>query len=249
MTFRHIVFGFGSLILLCGGCGSGSSEPPSRTSPMEVTKAPSVSTTTRIMPIGDSITQANHEHDSYRRPLWHELDRSGYQVDFVGSENSQHGGSPPHRDFDMDHEGHWGWRTDEILDRIDDWARTYEPQVVLIHLGSNDVFQNQSTTSTIEEIEQVIDRLRSANPKVKIALAQIIPVNHPASLNTIVHLNEMIEMLGATKNHEDSPIVVVDQFTGFDSKRDTYDGVHPNVSGEEKMAQRWFSALELLLNQ
>lgn len=214
---------------------------------MPGTEAPSVSTTTRIMPIGDSITQANHEHDSYRRPLWHELDRSGYQVDFVGSENSNFGGSPPHRDFDMDHEGHWGWRTDEILERIDDWARTYEPHVVLIHLGSNDVFQNQSTASTIEELEQLIDRLRVVNPKVKIAIAQIIPVDHSAKLNAIRSLNEMIEALGAIKNLEDSPVTIVDQFTGFDFEQDTYDGVHPNASGEEKMARRWFSALDELL--
>jgi lysophospholipase L1-like esterase len=201
------------------------------------------------MPIGDSITQANNEHDSYRRPLWHELDRSGYQVDFVGSENLHHEGAPPHPDFDMDHEGHWGWRTDEILERIDEWARVYEPHVVLIHLGSNDVFQNQSTESTIDELRQLIDRLRLANPKVKIALAQIIPVNHPRKLNAIRDLNDRIETLGTTKSRKGSPVAIVDLFTGFDVQRDTYDGVHPNVSGEEKMARVWLSALEQLLNQ
>jgi lysophospholipase L1-like esterase len=199
------------------------------------------------MPIGDSITQANNEHDSYRRILWHGLERSGYQVDFVGSLNSNHGGLPPHQDFDLDHEGHWGFRTDEILEQIDDWAGTYEPQVVLIHLGSNDVFQNQSTTGTIEELGRLIDRLRAANTKVKIALAQIIPVDHAAKLNAIRDLNERIEVLGATKNLEDSPVLVVDQFTGFDAQSDTYDGVHPNASGEEKMARRWLSALDELL--
>ena len=27
----------------------------------------------RILPLGDSITQANRSHNSYRRPLWHML--------------------------------------------------------------------------------------------------------------------------------------------------------------------------------
>jgi hypothetical protein len=39
---------------------------------------------TRIMPIGDSITQADSNHNSYRRPLWIHLRQAGYNVDFVG---------------------------------------------------------------------------------------------------------------------------------------------------------------------
>jgi len=61
--------------------------------------------------------------------------------------------------FDQDHEGHWGWRTDEILNgrlaagSLTEWLDYYTPDVVLIHLGTNDVYQNQSTTSTVEEVK------------------------------------------------------------------------------------------------
>ena len=39
----------------------------------------------------------------------------------------------------------------------------------------------------------------------------------------------------------------VDLWTGFDPQTDTYDGVHPNESGEKKMAAGWFEALKTIL--
>lgn len=39
-------------------------------------------------------------------------------------------------------------------------------------------------------------------------------------------------------------VMVVDQWTGYDRNLDNYDGLHPNASGEQKMADKWFAALE-----
>ena len=35
-----------------------------------------------------------------------------------------------------------------------------------------------------------------------------------------------------------SPITVVDQWSGFNDATDTIDGVHPNASGNQKMAAK-----------
>lgn len=200
----------------------------------------------KIMPLGDSITSMYTDHDSYRRPLWHLLQGGGFTVDFVGSQNLNKNGPPPHPDFDMDHEGHSGWRTDEILVSLGGWARTYEPDIVLIHLGSNDVFQYQSNAGTITELGRVIDTLRSVNPVVKILLAQIIPSIYEA--NAIADLNQRIPNLVATKTTPQSPVIVVDQWTGFSVNQDMYDGVHPNDAGDQKMANKWYAALTGLLS-
>jgi lysophospholipase L1-like esterase len=198
------------------------------------------------MPLGDSITQADNEHDSYRRLLWQNLRSSGFNIDFVGSERSHHGGNAPNDDFDWDHEGHWGWRADEILERIGEWATRYPADIVLIHLGTNDVLERQNVDETIEELGRIIDELRSVNPRVAVLLAQIIPIAD--SRNTVVRtLNERIDQLGKGKNRDDAPVIVVDQYTDFDPATDTYDGLHPGFSGEKKMAERWFGALEELL--
>ncbi|MCB0195217.1 MAG: hypothetical protein KDJ65_24930, partial [Anaerolineae bacterium] len=45
-----------------------------------------------------------------------------------------------------------------------------------------------------------------------------------------------------------SPVIVVDQYSGFDVNADTHDGTHPNISGEQKMAQKWLDALTSILD-
>jgi acyl-CoA thioesterase-1 len=199
------------------------------------------------MPLGNSITQADSEHDSYRRFLWQALTSSGYAVDFVGSQRSHHRGAAPHDDFDWDHEGHWGWRADEILERIGTWASSYNPDIVLIHLGTNDVLQRQDAEETTEELGRIIDGLRRVNPHVTVILAEIIPLANSRRDALIRGLNDRIERLGREKDRQDSPVVVVDQYTEFDPLTETYDGIHPNASGERKMAERWFDVLNEML--
>jgi acyl-CoA thioesterase I len=78
--------------------------------------------TVKIMPLGDSITESNTGQFSYRYYLWHLLLAKGYHTDFVGSRHGVGNGPPANPDFDMDHEGHAGWRADEILAQIRVWA-------------------------------------------------------------------------------------------------------------------------------
>ncbi len=198
---------------------------------------------TKIVPIGNSITQADASHDSYRRSLWHLLQSGGHNVDFVGSLSSNNGGPAPNPDFDLDHEGHWGQRADEILNGLPNWLSGYTPDIALVHVGSNDVFQGQSVASTVDDIEGIIDALRDdangGNPNVVILLAKLIP----AVSNNMSSINAEIDGIASRKHTAQSPVVVVDQNTGFDPETDTYDDVHPNLGGEEKMANVWYNAV------
>ena len=103
------------------------------------------------MPLGDSITESNMGQHSYRYYLWHMLINDGYQVNFVGSRHGVGNGPPANADFDMDHEGHAGWRADEILNHIQAWATAASPDVVLLHIGTNDVCQRHSVGSTVND--------------------------------------------------------------------------------------------------
>lgn len=198
------------------------------------------------MPLGDSITQGNSNHNSYRRLLWLNLRQANYNVDFVGSTRENFEGTSPLSDFDQDHEGHWGWPADEILKQIDGWVRTSQPDIVLIHLGTNDINQGQSLTSTIEELRRLIKILRRINPRVKVLIAQLIPCGDEAKIR---QFNRLIMNLARSTNTRRAPVIVVDQFSGFNAKAgfDTYDGCHPNEAGEEKIASRWFAALKKVL--
>ena len=65
-----------------------------------------------------------------------------------------------------------------------------------------------------------------------------------ASYNTkIQDLNKAIVPWAQGLNTTASPIWVVDQYTGFSGSSDLRDGVHPNDSGDTKMANIWYPAL------
>jgi GDSL-like Lipase/Acylhydrolase family len=151
-------------------------------------------------------------------------------------------GYDPVKDFDLDHEGHWGWRVDEVLVQLDGWAKVAKPDVVLIHLGTNDIAQQQDLKETVAELKQVITELRGVNLEVKVLIAQIIPLL--GSEAQCKEFNGQLQVLARQMTTKQAPVVVVDQFTGFRAEpgKDTDDGAHPNATGEQKMAHWWLSA-------
>src|SRR4051812_39308740 len=188
-------------------------EAPERAVTVEPLEARTLFAATKIMPLGDSITNAETGHASYRYWLWNDLVDNGYtNVDFVGSQTGVLNGPPLFPDFDQNHEGHWGFRADEILAQIGGWASTAHPDIVLMHLGTNDMFQGQSVSSTITELGSIIDTVRQSNPNVTFLMAQVISsVNSPSQLQA---LNAAIPGLAAQKNTAQSRVITVDQWTG-----------------------------------
>lgn len=196
---------------------------------------------TRIMPIGDSITQADGGHASYRYWLHKRLVAAGYSVDMVGSQDSPFRGAPRFTDFDPDHEGHWGWTTGEVAARMSEWAAAHPADIALIHLGTNDAFRRLSLDAAAANIAAIVASLRQANPRVRILLAQVIGT--VSTVPDIAGFNARIPPLAAQLSTATSPVTVVDQNTGFVPTADTYDGVHPNESGERKLADRFFDGM------
>lgn len=206
----------------------------------------------KIAPYGNSITQAAGDRQSYRYPLWKKLIDANISFDFVGTMNTNFGGNPSRPDykgkpFDMDHEGHWGWRADEILNSLSSWLTKYTPDMVLMHVGTNDCIQAQTTSTTLNEITQIVTKLRTDNPAVVIFMANLIPCNASGASSRIDELNNGIMSLANQFNSQSSPIIFVDQNSGVDAVKDLYDGIHPGPTGEEKMAQKWFDAINTYL--
>jgi hypothetical protein len=85
--------------------------------------------------------------------------------------------------------------------------------------------------------------MRDNNPSMKIVLSQIIPMN-PSGCTTcmadVVAFNNALPGLATSLSTAQSPISLVDQWTGFDVVADTVDGVHPSTSGFVKMANKFF---------
>jgi hypothetical protein len=91
------------------------------------------------------------------------------------------------------------------------------------------------TDGIIGNIDKVIESLRARNATVKIVLAKIIPV--PEMADEVRLLNDKIARYAAAHATSRSPVVVADQYAGFNVAEDLADGgMLPNPTGAEKMA-------------
>ena len=189
----------------------------------------------RIMPLGDSITWGvgTPAHDSYRTELYRRLTAAGLRVDFVGSQAS---GSGP----DRDNEGHRGWTIGQIAQHVQAWLDAYEPDVVLLHIGTNDVTKGLGRPAT--RLSDLLDRIHAARPETRVLVAKIIGRSGWGQAATDAY-NARIDELIARKG---APFRVVD-LSGVGGV-DLYDRVHPNEYGYATMAWSWYRALEPVLN-
>ncbi|MGI5185981.1 cellulose binding domain-containing protein [Dactylosporangium sp. CA-152071] len=208
---------------------------------------PASAAAVRIMPLGDSITG---NPGCWRALLWNDLQNGGNtNIDFVGTQPPQGCAVP----YDGDGEGHGGALVTAVADQnqLPAWLAASRPDVVLMHFGTNDVWSNRSTDTILAAYGKLVDQMRASNPAMRVLVAQIIPMN-PSSCaecaQRVVALNAAIPGWAAGKTTAASPVTVVDQWTGFSTATDTGDGVHPNASGDRKIADRWLPAVVRALN-
>ncbi len=198
---------------------------------------------TRIMALGDSITGSP---GCWRALLWKHLQDTGHtDVDFVGSLPADGCGFP----YDGEHEGHGGILATNIVrdNQLPGWLASARPDVVLMHLGTNDVWNNIPAQTILNAYTAMLGQMRASNPAVKLVVAQIIPMN-PSGCSAcgqrVVDLNNAIPGWARANSTASSPITVVDQWTGFSTATDTTDGVHPNTTtGIQKIESRWYPAV------
>ncbi|KAF2118020.1 SGNH hydrolase-type esterase domain-containing protein [Lophiotrema nucula] len=198
-------------------------------------------TNIRFMPFGDSIT----EIICWRAKLWEKLQATEWKsVDFVGSGKTEN--NCKDTKYDRDNEGHSGFLAIDIANKkqLDGWLKTNPADVITMHLGTNDIVQqSKATADIIKAFTTLVGTMRTSNPKTKIIVAQIIPIGIGSYNTKIQDLNKAIIPWAQGLNTTESPIWVVDQYTGFSSSSDLRDGVHPNDSGDTKMANIWYPAV------
>lgn len=165
--------------------------------------------------------------------------------DFVGTQKSSCSGA----NIDQDHEGHPGSQATDYAAKgnLITWLNAVDtPDVILMLLGTNDILLGKKPIGDIiKAYDVLIKQMRDKNPKIRVIFSNLLPLDKarwPAeSANSIVQLNNAIKQYVPSKNTRDSPVVFVDNFAGFDAVADTTDGEHPNDSGNEKMATKFFA--------
>ncbi|CAO2648236.1 Nn.00g075030.m01.CDS01 [Neocucurbitaria sp. VM-36] len=198
--------------------------------------------TVKIMALGDSITGSP---GCWRAYLWQKLQQAGIKnTDFVGTLAAQGCGFQ----YDGENEGHGGFLAVNIADQnqLPGWLSSTKPDIVMMHLGTNDVWNNRSPAEITTAFSKLVDQMRASKSSMKILVAKIIPMNPPNCAECgvrVVALNGALDSWAAAKNSSSSPITVVDAWTGFDTASMTGDGVHPNDAGNKKLAETWYPPL------
>jgi len=223
----------------------------------------------RIMPLGDSNTgvdpaqfpdvPADHPAfdnlSKYRGLLAELLAARGCLVDFVGT---QHSGALPLDDWD--HEGHGGYRTDQVVHGpggdgvggINDWldrlaAADQLPDIVLVMLGTNDVLQGQVyRNQAAANLGELLDLLLARVPNAQVYLASIPPLlfTVPQWNRFATELNGQIRDLALARAAAGDNVRFVDanSYLGLDDIAG--DGINLNRSGLDKLAVAWNDAIQ-----
>ena len=220
----------------------------------------SADASTRIVTVGDSLTSGGSVddggvHPTYRYWLSDRLKDNNCVVDFVGSRNDP---DFPGYSFDRDHEGHGGYTIEGIVDgvgtggKLSTWLAGYYPDIALVLIGTNDVLANRPMDDRFYDLGRLVDTLRAKNPRIKIFVGKLPPTgdSYRNQNSGLYAFNDRLPGWASGKTSSSSPITIVDLYSGYDGRADNQAPryIHPDESGEQKIADRWYAAIRSSLS-
>lgn len=189
--------------------------------------------TVRVMALGDSITAGvgDPTRSGYRITLQGLLRNAGVRVDMVG-------GRVDGRCCDRDHEGHPGWTAAQVRDQVQGWARTYAPDVVLLHIGTNDISRNTPARTIALRVTAIVRAIRRARPLTHVFVARIIGTRIAELNRRTAAFNALLPGVVAAAG---ARVYLVDMADVGGAL--LADSRHPTRAGYEVMAARWYEGL------
>ncbi len=197
-------------------------------------------TPVRIMPLGDSITAGwdviTQTQIGFRKKLNLDL---GYNIDFVGSLQDPDPLSNP--DFDIDHQGHGGYHADQVAANVYNWLLSNPADVLLLHIGTNDISGDDENA---QEVADILDQIDMFSEDIPVVLSRIISRTDAKALRTTQFNDAVVAMAQQRTNDK---MIIVDHENALIYPDDMSSIVHPNATGYDKMADVWFNALSQFL--
>jgi lysophospholipase L1-like esterase len=198
----------------------------------------------RVMPVGDSITDGAGAPGGYRAPLYRLMTNAGYHVDFVGTQADNGAASLP----DPDHEGHSGWRIDQIDTAIvGALAKVSDPDVILLLIGTNDYGLNYDPTNAIKRLEKLVAKIATNRPFAKIIVDSLLVRGEPYNTQIQTSFNPLLPAL-VERQRALGREVYFDDLRGSVALSDLPDQLHPGAVGYAKMAAHSFAAITNLFS-
>lgn len=228
----------------------------------------------KIMPLGDSITQGEisvivqnqtllspidatkisyradgalgilmDSQGGYRLTLEQMLLDMGWDLAMVG-QRTQGGGH---------HEGYPGYMTSDILPMLDDILLANPPDVILLHIGTNDLPWPIDAEECYQNINAMLDWIHAFDQAIQVILAQIIPCLQNTPLGeerypAIIELNNLLPQIPQERDY----VTLVDMWTPFVETDDWENALmsgtyHPNEQGYYLMAEKWRDQLDSII--
>lgn len=142
-----------------------------------------------------------------------------------------------------------GYKTTDILKRMNEMAYEYNPTKIFLLIGINDIAYDTSAENvdeTLNNIKTIIKKLKQNRKNTKIYVESIYPINRELNQNrinedineTIINMNNEIKNM--CKESKSIYINMHDELTDVDgnfSEDYTNDGIHPNTLGYAKITR------------
>ncbi|MBN1155693.1 fibronectin type III domain-containing protein, partial [candidate division KSB1 bacterium] len=200
--------------------------------------------TYKIMPLGNSLTKGviignPADVTGYRDDLQALLTAESVTYDFVGSMTD--GGFA-----DNNHEGHEGFTADSVANNVTSYM-ALNPDIVILHIGTNDITLAHENDSTLIEINDIISQIGTSR---KIVMCSLIPRwDRTAKNDSTTQLSNWIknlyfEKLGAGyKVYYAGLNEVFKTYSDWNTATYYSDGVHLNSNGYNLMARVIYTAV------
>lgn len=210
----------------------------------------------RVLIVGDSITQGAVGKHTWR----YFFAQANPGIDFVGNKRgtfSIYGGNWDYTGanayavsgWDTDHAAVWGGsmtntNPDPKLYQlpIAELTSTYAPDTIISAWGINDLNKGISPAALVEAYAGWIADARAQKPTVDFVISELAWTWGTGESSTkAAEFNALLDGLAERMVAPDSEIVIA-RMTESYTRDDTYDGIHPDQSGEEKIARMMTAA-------
>lgn len=208
------------------------------------------------MPVGDSQTIGSAGEHTWRYRMWQHLrDTYGGPFRIVGPRETLYDKAADapvsydyaDPDFPRAHLAGWGEGWLHMAPLIREAVRSCRADVLLVSLGLIDLGFYTSAGQTAENVRAFVTRAREANPRVRMVVLPVIPnvraETEPSFGAEVALFNELLAKAVADLDEPRSPLLLASPPPAYDLHHDTYDGTHPNASGEHRIAAAFAEAM------